>query len=260
MTSFDDVIAKYGGAEWTYSVLPLPMPGRRTAEMIEEEWTITYFLTNCCRDVAGVKSAWMLLDVQRNLPEFSVTEQIKKCLTEGKPLGLPENIRPKEELPPKTKTGLLLVNNEDGTVDVIKTYLPEAPVNVATMSRCVRGLGYVPQFRTGPWKVKKGFCAALASIVGFHILWTNVAQRSVPTLKSGGSKDWNPPDDELLRGVDFINSSDCPDDDGANEQTVWILQRIREGSGFPIEGWPEQRVRKMAENKSKGPGAKKEGT
>ena len=92
MSSLDDAIEKYGGAERTYSVRPLPMPSKRTEEVIEEVWAITSSLTNCWREAVHVNSAWMLLDVQRSLPEFSITEQMKKCFAGGEPLRLPESI------------------------------------------------------------------------------------------------------------------------------------------------------------------------
>ncbi|CAE7590672.1 unnamed protein product, partial [Symbiodinium pilosum] len=52
-------------------------------------------------------------------------------------------------------------------------------------------------------------------------------------------------------GIDFINSQ-APEGDAQNEQTFWILCNIRHDSGSPISGWPEAKVRFMAQNKSKG--------
>ena len=71
-------------------------------------------------------------------------------------------------------------------------------------------------------------------------------------MSSTTSKDkWNPPNIELEEGVAFINSH-APECDARNEQTLWILINIKTDSGTPIAGWPEAKVRNMAQNKSKG--------
>ncbi|CAE7230311.1 unnamed protein product [Symbiodinium natans] len=60
-------------------------------------------------------------------------------------------------------------------------------------------------------------------------------------------------DDALRLGIEFINAH-SPEGDALNEQTFWILSSIREGSGTPIDGWPEAKVRFMCQNKSRGLG------
>lgn len=70
-------------------------------------------------------------------------------------------------------------------------------------------------------------------------------------MRKTQSAQWAPEDEELRKGIDFINSQ-APEGDALNEQTFWILSSIREQSGTPIEGWPESKVRGMAQNKSRG--------
>ena len=65
--------------------------------------------------------------------------------------------------------------------------------------------------------------------------------------------NWAPDDDELLKGVGYINRK-APDQDDENQQYVWILTQIRPDSGSPIAGWPKSEVRLMAQNKSRAAG------
>ena len=71
------------------------------------------------------------------------------------------------------------------------------------------------------------------------------------SLKKSASEQWTPEVESLREGIDFINSQ-APEGDAQNEQTFWILCNIRHDSGSPISGWPEAKVRFMAQNKSKG--------
>ena len=65
------------------------------------------------------------------------------------------------------------------------------------------------------------------------------------------SSQWAPPDDELLAGIEYINQN-APECDSQNQQYYWILCNIKEDAGSPISGWPEAKVRIMAQNKAKG--------
>ncbi|CAJ1420172.1 unnamed protein product [Effrenium voratum] len=66
-----------------------------------------------------------------------------------------------------------------------------------------------------------------------------------------GEGFWAPDDEALKEGILFINAN-APECDSQNEQTYWILCSIKEGSGTPVSGWPEAKVRFMAQNKSRG--------
>lgn len=56
---------------------------------------------------------------------------------------------------------------------------------------------------------------------------------------------------KLEEGINFINDH-APECDSRNEQTLWILINIKPDFSTPIAGWPEAKVRQMAQNKSKG--------
>lgn len=51
--------------------------------------------------------------------------------------------------------------------------------------------------------------------------------------------------------MNFINSF-APKCDARNEQTLWVLINIMADSGTPISGWPEVKVRQMAQNNARG--------
>lgn len=251
--AFDEAINEYGTCGWSYSVLGEPQKGRQTAENVSAPLSAGDFVREFCRPVTGVKSSWLMLDVQRGVPEFGNMDNTYTVLKAGQLHLLPEHIRPKDTLPANTKVGIIVANKEDGTCDVIKILLPDGPKPVKLLAKCLQGEGFVPQMRSEPHAVKKAFVASLKRILGFHVSWASVAALTKPvsTMERKDSKTWCPPEAELINGVHFINNGDCPDDDGDNAQTVWILLNIKEGSGTPIEDWPEMSVRRMAENKSK---------
>jgi hypothetical protein len=250
--AFDEAMAEYGGSAWTYCVAGHPHRGHQTAENVPEPLPLADFMREFCRTTTNVKTSWLMLDVQRGVPEFGNMDRVFTWLSESKLKELPEQeqIRPKSALPDMTKVVIIVINHEDGTCDVIKTYLPDQPKPVSQLTKCVVGEALVPQLRKGPHALKKAFVASLNRVLGFHVSWASVSEAK-PNMERKDSKSWCPPDNELVSGVAFINDGDCPNDDGDNAQTVWILRNIREGSGTPIEGWPEIRVRRMAENKSK---------
>ena len=70
-------------------------------------------------------------------------------------------------------------------------------------------------------------------------------------MKRAETSQWNPETDELHKGVAFINQR-APDCDAENQQYVWILTHIKPDSGSHVAGWPESKVRIMAQNKARG--------
>ena len=86
---------------------------------------------------------------------------------------------------------------------------------------------------------------------GHHVHWSAVTKWEAQS-KSGPSSasTWAPDTESLLQGVSFINDN-APETDANNEQYTWILMNIKEDSDSPIAGWPETKVRIMAQNKSR---------
>ena len=88
-----------------------------------------------------------------------------------------------------------------------------------------------PVARPGPWQLR---------IATQHML-QHVPRYRVIAL-------WGPEDDALRAGIDCINQH-APEGDALNEQMFWISSYVRESSGSPIAGWPENKVRNMCINK-----------
>ena len=53
----------------------------------------------------------------------------------------------------------------------------------------------------------------------------------------------------VRKGLQYGHAPEC---DAMNEQTFWVLTNIRPDSNSPIAGWPEAKVRMMAQNKARG--------
>ena len=152
--------------------------------------------------------------------------------------------------PTDSKVDLLYYDLGGGQVSILKVlYLPRPVTFQAANSMC-SGDAFVPVFRAGPWNIKKGIQYLLPRLGGYQVRWHTLEEKQA--MSSTTSKDkWNPPNIELEEGVAFINSH-APECDARNEQTLWILINIKTDSGTPIAGWPEAKVRNMAQNKSKG--------
>ena len=73
-----------------------------------------------------------------------------------------------------------------------------------------------------------------------------------PALQRGSSNynNWNPTDTEIDEGRDYIMRG-CPVDETDSDMTVWICKKIKPDSESPIAGWPEMKVRRIADNKKK---------
>eukprot|EP00438_Fugacium_kawagutii_P021628 Skav212212 [mRNA] locus=scaffold754:1020696:1022177:- [translate_table: standard] len=86
-------------------------------------------------------------------------------------------------------------------------------------------------------------------IPGFHVSWFTLKQQNA--VRRDKPAQWAPPDEDLWAGIQFINKH-APECDSQNQQYYWILCHIKDDSGSPISGWPEAKVRIMAQNKAKG--------
>ena len=138
-----------------------------------------------------------------------------------------------------------------GKLDVIKLVTFQDKMAIRDATKSPAGSAYVPFSRPGPWAVKKAFQSLLDRLPGHHVHWGTVTRWEAQAKNSASSSStWSPDTDTLLQGVAFINDH-APETDANNEQYTWILLNIREDAESPIAGWPEGKVRIMAQNKSK---------
>ena len=138
-----------------------------------------------------------------------------------------------------------------GKLDVIKLVTFQDKMAIRDATKIPAGSAYVPFSRPGPWAVKKAFQSLLDRLPGHHVHWGTVTRWEAQAKNSASSSStWSPDTDTLLQGVAFINDH-APETDANNEQYTWILLNIREDAESPIAGWPEGKVRIMAQNKSK---------
>ena len=104
--------------------------------------------------------------------------------------------------------------------------------------------------KIGPWAVKKAVQWLLNRLPGYHVRWSSLEPKP-ETVRKSQSQTWSTDDDNLAEGIRFINKN-APECDAQNEQTYWVLTCIKPDSGTPVAGWPEVKVRAMAQNKSRG--------
>ena len=70
-------------------------------------------------------------------------------------------------------------------------------------------------------------------------------------VRRSQSSQWAPADEELWAGIQDINDN-APECDSENQQYYWIWCNIKDTAGTLISGWPEAKVRTVAQNKAKG--------
>ncbi|CAJ1338255.1 unnamed protein product, partial [Effrenium voratum] len=145
--------------------------------------------------------------------------------------------------------GVIIENHHDGTMSLIKILHFANKITAAAAQRLITGEGFVPVSRPGPWAHRKAVQSLLDRLPGFRVMWASLTKKA--PLQRAQSSQWAPDDEALKEGILFINAN-APECDSQNEQTYWILCSIKEGSGTPVSGWPEAKVRFMAQNKSRG--------
>ena len=248
----DAVIEKVGGKEWHYESLALPQTGHMPIGDIEEAITLDQFLSAACRRCDGVKTTTLILDVHTRVSEFSGLARIGELIQQGELANLPLPLRVQEPFPPNGKMGVIIHNLQDGTMDIIKMMHFSEKIAMTHARKLCTGNVFVPVYKSGagPHAVRKAIQHLLQRLPGLRILWNNVSEKQAGVRRAQTSQ-WAPEDEELRRGIDYINNN-APEGDARNEQTFWILSNIREGSESPISGWPETKVRNMCINKSRG--------
>ncbi|CAE7322793.1 unnamed protein product [Symbiodinium natans] len=219
----------------------------------EQPLSINDFLDGACRPLNGIKSVAVVFDVHLGMLECGSSLSLGDLVAQKKFSDLPEELRFMGPLPAETNVDIVVCNLGDGLVDVMKVLYFKQSVSRQVAEGLCKGRSFAPQFRQGPWAVKKGIQWLMNQIPGFHVRWHSLDTPRPSLKRSQTQSSWNPENDELSAGIAFINKQ-APVCDAANEQTFWILCNIKEDSGTPIAGWPETKVRFMAQNKSRGLG------
>ena len=249
---FDAVMQRVGGKEWNYDSLAVPQCGLVKAEDIEEPICLQQFLAEACRRTEGTKVTTVIFDVHTGVPEFGGFARIGEQVQRGELDGLPLPLQVPHTLPKGARMGLVIENLHDGTLNIVKVLHFPDKLAIAHALKLCTGDAYVPVYRPGPWAVRKTAQYLLQRLPGYRVLWNNVSEKT-SSIRKSQSAQWAPEDEALRLGIEFINAY-SPEGDALNEQTFWILSSIREGSGTPIDGWPEAKVRFMCQNKSRGLG------
>lgn len=241
----DEAIAELNTKHWQLDLLSKPFCG-----MVESPNSITVnnFAQDACRALSrGIKSIQVLFDVHIGVRGVNDVEGVGELVATRKFDELPPAIKFKADIPAESKVDIVVCKAGNDTMDIVKAiYLPRK-VSVQVAESMCAGAGYVPVFRPGPWNIKKGIQLLLRRLGGFQVRW-----HSLEVGNPSSAKDkWNPSNHELEEGINFINTW-APECDARNEQTLWILVNIKAESATPIAGWPEPKVRQMAQNKSRG--------
>lgn len=245
----DDAMALHSGKEWVYETHTTPKMAWHSRGEISEPILLSDFLDNSCRNLNEAKVTSIAFDVHKNVPEFSGLAQIGELLSQGNIADVPFPLRLQGPLPPKATMGVIIENHHDGTMSLIKILHFANKITAAAAQRLITGEGFVPVSRPGPWAHRKAVQSLLDRLPGFRVMWASLTKKA--PLQRAQSSQWAPDDEALKEGILFINAN-APECDSQNEQTYWILCSIKEGSGTPVSGWPEAKVRFMAQNKSRG--------
>ena len=213
----------------------------------KSSWTV---LVVPCVGAGGPKSIMVLFDSHISMVECGRASTIGDAVARGLLDDLPEPLRFRDALPAAAKVEIIVSNLGDGLVDVVKIVHFDKAISAPTAAALCRGQGFAPVFRPGPWAVKKAVQWLLNRLPGYHVRWSSLEPKP-ETVRKSQSQTWSTDDDNLAEGIRFINKN-APECDAQNEQTYWVLTCIKPDSGTPVAGWPEVKVRAMAQNKSRG--------
>lgn len=260
---FDNAMESVGGKDWSWSLLPLPAVGLRKAgdglDDIEDPVAMGDYVASAMRLANGVKSAYMVAQYVASFPEEGQCVTIGRAVENGKDEDLPACLRLPEgqTLPVNSKVGIVVQCGGDGTMCAIKTITFDKPMPMTSVKQLIRGDALVPVFRNGPWGVKKAVTWLLSRVPGFHVSYQCVSKSAAANVQRAKTKDsLDIPDEEIDEGVDFIHQN-CPTDEGESDMSKWIWKNIKASANTPVSGWPENKVRRVAENKKKSAGVAK---
>ena len=170
---FDAAMEEYGGSDWHYTVLSMPVRGAKATTDIVSPVTVDLFIEHALRSTTGVRTTWALFDVQRAVPEMGVQSLAEAVATQNY-AALPPELRPGGDVPDDAKLSIAAQNNGDGAMLVVKTYLFDKSKNLKDVMQLARGMAYVPVYRKGPWAVKKAIQSLTDRIPGYHVAWSTV--------------------------------------------------------------------------------------
>ena len=71
-----------------------------------------------------------------------------------------------------------------------------------------------------------------------------------PRSAGESDKSWNPTEEELCKGIEYINDY-APLSNSKNEHYLWVLLQIRDADS-PLNGWPQHIVLKACANRFTG--------
>ena len=214
--------------------------------------TIPEYLEGVCRPLdKSIKSVAVLFDAHIGIPECGRASSIGQLITAGQLSELPLPLRFRTMPPDTAKVDIIIENTGDGCINALKLVYFEKPVPSSVAVSISSGSGFVLVQRPGPWVVRKGLQWTLDRVSGFQLRCHTLETKGGNGFQRASSATWSPETDELSEGIRFINNF-APECDAMNEQTFWVLTNIRPDSNSPIAGWPEAKVRMMAQNKARG--------
>ena len=243
----DEAMKKYGAKDWNLVDLVRPIYVNKSPPQIPSDLSFENFQEYVCRaDVA--KTCPIVMDMHIGLPEFGNIASACQKLCDLDDSGLPPNLRPAAQLPHGCTVSYIIHNQADGTMNVLCVL--KFATNVKDARSLCNGQPLFPALRHGPWAWKKAIHSLFDRLPGHHAVWWSLEQKE-KEVKRSSSAAWTAEEEELREGVKFVNKY-SPEDDSENQQYLWILTNIRPDSGSPIAGWPEGKVIRMAQNKTRG--------
>ena len=248
----DAAMTKYGGKAWSLNTLDAPASFCKREDELEDPISMSTFLGAVARTTEGLtKTVNVLFDVHMSVPEFPWS-QLREYAMQNKPEMLPCSLMPSCALPVGCRVGFVANNKQDGTMDVLKVLNFENRVRREdAMSMCT-GSCYALVLRPGPWALKKAVIGLLGRLPGHDVTWFSLTYNDpAKVVRRSQSSQWSPTDEDLWAGIQYINDN-APECDSQNQQYYWVLCNIKDEANTPISGWPEAKVRVMAQNKAKG--------
>ena len=164
----DQAMAKHGSKEWAIKDLNEPSYVKKSPDDPGCDLSMSAFEKYVCRnDVA--RYCTLMFDFHCAIPEMGNLSTLCTQLAHLEYEGLPPHLRPPADLPNGCVLSYIIVNNQDGTMNVLRVFKFAEIVAVQKARNICTGHFAIPASRNGPWAWLKAIYSLLDRLPGHHV-------------------------------------------------------------------------------------------
>ena len=177
----DTTMETVGGKEWNFETLAVPQIGHLHAADITDPISLEDFMSAAFRRCDAAKSTTLLFDIHVKIAEFGGMSRIGEQLQQRELERLPGPLLLAQELPPNAKMGVIILNLQDGTMNVLKMIHFPDKVGIIHAKKLCTGDVRVPGFCGTQCPRSMRLCAGRRRLSGLLRMMTYVVELTTST-------------------------------------------------------------------------------